>query len=141
MNAGDVRILWPLVVMAALTFAVFVAMFRTRVGEMRSKRISPQSIPTSRELGARLENVTGSDNLRNLFELPVLFYTLCLALYVSDSVTTAQLALAWTYVGLRVAHSAIHLTYNKVMHRFRAFAASALVLLLMWALFALQLGS
>ena len=43
------------------------------------------------------------------------------------------LGLAWTYVAARVLHSAIHCTYNTVMHRFRAFALSMLVLLVLWA--------
>ena len=35
-------------------------------------------------------------------------------------------------------HSAIHLTYNKVMHRLIPFAVSNLVLMAYWALFFLD---
>lgn len=41
-------------------------------------------------------------------------------------------ALAWTYVGLRTAHSAIHVTYNRVRDRLAAFAASNVVLIVLW---------
>jgi hypothetical protein len=74
-------------------------------------------------------------NLMNLLELPVLFYVACLALYVTHQVGTATLALAWIYVGLRLVHSMIHLTYNKVVHRLVPFAASNFVLLAIWLKF------
>ena len=41
--------------------------------------------------------------------------------------------LSWAYVGLRYVHSLVHCTYNRVMHRFIAYAASCLVLMLLWA--------
>ena len=48
--------------------------------------------------------------------------------------TRPAIALAWVYVGLRVVHSAIHLTYNNVMHRLIAFALSNAVLIALWGL-------
>ena len=50
-------------------------------------------------------------------------------------------ALAWTYVGLRVLHSAIQLNGNRVRWRFNAFAASTAVLLAIWALTAAELAA
>jgi len=47
-------------------------------------------------------------------------------------VALATLALAWSYVGLRIAHSAIHLTCNRVPHRLIAYAASNVVLVMLW---------
>jgi hypothetical protein len=70
----------------------------------------------------------------------VLFYVLCLALHVTASVTVPQLVLAWVFVALRVAHSLIHCTYNRVMHRFMVFVLGMLCLLAMWVLFAMQLA-
>ena len=50
-------------------------------------------------------------------------------------------ALAWLYVGLRIAHSVVHLTYNKVTHRMVPFAASVTVLVVMWIHLLLALPS
>jgi hypothetical protein len=133
-------IFWPVVALAALTFAVAVRMFVIRVGEMRSRRIHPQAVATSREAATQFQDVAAADNFRNLFELPVLFYVLCLALYVTDGVTALQLGLAWTFVALRCVHSLVHVTYNKVMHRFRAYALGLVVLMAMWITFALHLA-
>ena len=78
-------------------------------------------------------------NYMNLLELPVLFYVVCLSLFVTGQVTTTSVRLAWVYVALRLVHSVVHLTYNDVRHRGLAFAASNLVLLAMWVGFFLAL--
>jgi hypothetical protein len=75
-----------------------------------------------------------NSNLMNLFEAPVLFYVVSLILYVSATASAQAIHLAWTYVALRVVHSAIHLTYNKDLHRFLVFAASNAVLVALWIL-------
>jgi hypothetical protein len=133
-------ILWPMIVQAGLTFAVAIRMYLVRIAEMRARRISPDSIATSRAAAERLENTSAADNYRNLFELPVLFYAICLALYVTDLVTPVQLALGWTFCGLRIAHSLVHVTYNRVMDRFRVFILGMICVFAMWALFAVQLA-
>ncbi|HEY1613445.1 MAG TPA: MAPEG family protein [Rhizomicrobium sp.] len=74
-------------------------------------------------------------NYMNLLELPLLFYVLCLAQYVTAQVGMVTLVLAWVYVALRALHSLIHLTRNNVMHRLVVFAASNVVLGTMWVLF------
>jgi hypothetical protein len=79
-------------------------------------------------------------NYMNLLELPMLFYAVCVALYVTLSVDPVAVALAWLYFVLRVAHSLVHLTYNNVFHRLGFYAASAVVLALMWLRFAMALS-
>jgi len=71
-------------------------------------------------------------NLMNLLEMPVLFYVACLSLYVTKRVDAPVVLLAWVYVGLRVVHSSIHLTYNRVRDRLIAYAASNVVLATIW---------
>lgn len=78
-------------------------------------------------------------NLMNLLEMPVLFYVVSLALYLTRQVDAGLVALAWSYVVLRLVHSAIHLTYNNVIHRLGAFALGNFVLLAIWICFAWRL--
>ncbi len=132
-------IFWPLVAQVVLVGAVAVRMYAARVAEMRTRRINPQSIATSRSAADALKDVAAADNFRNLFETPVLFFVVCCALAITDTVSLPQLVLAWTYVGLRAVHSLIHVTYNRVMHRFAAYLASVVCLFLMWGLFAYSL--
>lgn len=126
--------LLPLLAMVTLTFAVWVYMYVTRFAEIGRKKINPQDLDTHTRALALLTDSSGpASNLRNLFELPVLFYlavVLTLVLLVQD---VWLIALSWAFVLLRTAHSFIHCTYNNVLHRFTAYAASCVVLFLMWA--------
>lgn len=129
----------PAFAMVGLTFAVWLRLYVTRIGEMKRRRIHPQSIALSGQATARLEDTRAADNFRNLFELPVLFYVGLVVAAVTGLVTPVSLGLAWAFVLLRIVHSAIHCTYNKVMHRFASYLAGGVVLALLWAYLALSL--
>ena len=129
----DNPILLPMFAMVALTFVVWVRLYIVRVGEMRARRIHPQSVASSRERASQLDDTRASDNFVNLFEVPVLFYLLCLVLLVLQVDSTWFHYGAWLYVFLRVWHSLIQCTYNKVMHRFQVYVASSVVLIALWA--------
>jgi len=126
-------LLLPLLAQVALNFIVMISMYRTRIAEIKSKRIHPQQIRTSTRSKKYLtDSAPASDNYSNLFELPVLFYTailLTLILMVQDSILVV---LAWVFVTSRYLHSFIHVTYNQVMHRFMVFLFSSFVLLAYW---------
>jgi hypothetical protein len=77
-------------------------------------------------------------NYMNLLEMPVLFYIVCLLIYVTGGASQIMVIVAWLYVALRVVHSAIHLSYNRVIHRLIVFAASNFVLIALWVLAALK---
>lgn|SRR5690606_9809390 len=125
-------ILWPGVALVALTFAVAVVMYRRRIAEMVRERIHPQSVALSAQAAQRLSDSRASDNYRNLFELPVLFYFGIAAAAAAGVGDPWVLGLAWGFVALRAVHSAIQCTTNKVMHRFRAFMAGLMLLALFW---------
>ena len=132
-------IFWPAAAQVALSLAVMTRMYVVRFAEMRARRISPQDVATSRAATLRLDHVAAADNFRNLFEVPVLYFVICPVLYVTGSVTPTELALAWAFVLGRCLHSVIHLTYNRVTHRFAAFIVSTLCVYAMWLVFAAQL--
>ena len=135
----DARILAPAFAMVAITFVVWWRMFFTRVAQMKRERIHPQAVATSAQATAKLTDSRAADNFRNLFELPVLFYAALLVAAVTGQVGPVSLALAWIFVVLRIAHSAIQCSYNKVMHRFYAYVAGGMVLFALWAWLGLQL--
>ena len=125
-------ILFPVVALATLTFAVLmlIPVRRFRAGAAGQVKFDDFAYGESARVPAEVS--LPNRNMMNLLELPVLFYVACLTYYVTDSVNGVGLALAWTYVALRVAHSAIHVSYNRVRHRLFAFAASNLVLISLW---------
>lgn len=125
--------LLPMLAMVALTFVVWVYMYLTRMAEINRKRIHPQKLQQREQANALLTDSAGpANNLKNLFELPILFYVavlLTLILLIQDP---WLVALAWAYVLFRVVHSFIQCTYNNVMHRFTVYSASCIVLFLLW---------
>ncbi|MET3930605.1 MAPEG family protein [Lysobacter soli] len=125
-------IFMPAVAMVALTFVVWWRMYVVRIGQMKRERIHPQAVATSAQSSARLTDSCAADNFRNLFELPVLFYVALVVAAMTGQVNATTIALAWAFVLLRIVHSAIHCTYNKVMHRFYAYVAGGMALWLLW---------
>lgn len=136
---SNTALFWPAFVLVLLTFSVMVRMLMSRIAEMKSSKIDPQSISTSAQLAARMQDSRASDNFRNLFETPVAFYPALLFAYVTQQGSQLLVGLAWLYAALRIVHSIIQCSYNKVMHRFYVFFASIWVLLAIWVVLALGL--
>jgi hypothetical protein len=126
--------------MVGVTALVWFKLYADRLGEMRAKRIDPQALATARAAAGKLERTQAADNFRNLFEVPVLFYVLCIAIAANGGSTPGIVAAAWAYVGLRAVHSLVHVTYNRVVHRFLVYAGSTLLLFGMWAAFLVGLA-
>jgi hypothetical protein len=135
----EYSILLPPTALVVLTGFVWLRLGSDRLGEMRSRRIHPQQVATSKQMGETMQNVQSADHFRNLFEVPVLFYALCAFLAITKLTTLLLLACAWGYVVLRAAHTYVHLTSNKVVRRFQVFVASTIVLYVMWGIFAVRL--
>ena len=127
--------------MVLLTFFVGARMLYSRVQEMRRKRLHPQTAATAQTLAGRLENVQAADNFRNLFETPVLFYALVACAIAVSHVPPWLVIGAWCYFGLRIAHSLIHCTYNRVMHRLAMFMLSFGLLVALWVAYVLTLSN
>jgi hypothetical protein len=123
-------ILQPLFALIMLTAAVWVFMYVRRLAFILNNQIDPQRIATPEKLNAVIpaEINNSSNNLKNLFELPIIFYVLCLVLLATQRVDMIFLYSAWAYVGLRAIHSLIHCTFNVVNLRFAAYFLSSLVL-------------
>ncbi len=120
-------LLLPLLAMVGLSLLVWVRLYVVRVREMKRSRIDPQRLAGSADKGL-LKDTRASDNFSNLFEVPVLFYALVLATIANGIHDPSLLVLAWAFVALRAVHSAVQCSYNRVMHRFSAYATATLVL-------------
>jgi hypothetical protein len=119
----------PFFTVMLLTLIVWFYMYARRIPFLQSSRTDLKTLTPS-EL-ARISPAAvanPSDNLKNLFELPTLFYGVVLYLFVTHSVDPAYLIAAWIFAAFRIAHSAVHCTINIVLLRFRLYALSALAL-------------
>ncbi len=119
----------PFLVLMGLTLLVWLFMFAKRIPFLNSVDIEPDELTPAKLAEISPPSVTNpSDNLKNLFEMPVLFYALALYLYVVGQVDNVHLIAAWLFVAFRAAHSAVHCTVNAVMVRFAFYALSSLAL-------------
>ena len=116
-----------MLVMFVLTFVVWVYMYAKRIPFITQNELGPDELKPARFAELSPPAVANpSDNLKNLFEMPVLFYAMCLYLHVSGQVDGIYIAAAWAFTALRIVHSAVHCTVNVVIVRFWIyFAASA----------------
>lgn len=130
----------PMLSLMLLTMVVWFWLYVKRIGYMQRQKIDPQRLFSRVQLLQVLpDNIQApANNLNNLLELPIVFYALCLLNSQQHEVSSLLVYLAWAYVALRVIHSLIHCSYNKVMHRFTAYALSSMVL---WAMLVVTLFS
>lgn len=129
------EILQPFLAMLALTLVVWFYMYYRRLTFLFANNIDPQSLTSRDEAAAVYPPAVSypSDNLKNLFELPVLFYAVCLYLFVTASVDSLHVATAWVFVAFRSLHSAVHCSINIVKLRFGVYAVAAIALWFMIA--------
>jgi hypothetical protein len=127
------QVVWPAFALFALTMLQVARLARMRFSAAREGRVDPRYYKVFRGEGEPPELAAMSRNVVNLYEMPTLFYA-GTAIAVAAGQSGALLAgLGWAYVALRSLHTAIHVTSNKVLWRFRAFAASWFVLIAYWA--------
>src|SRR5215470_16724539 len=130
-------ILAPLFVLVALTFALMIWMGALRIAVVRRGEVRVRDISLGQSnWPPRVQQI--SNCYHNQFQLPMLFYVLTILALFLRKADLLFVVMAWIFVLLRIVHGAIHVTSNHVGHRFRAFAAGAVVLLLMWLIFALR---
>ncbi|CAF1150368.1 unnamed protein product [Rotaria sordida] len=107
----QLRIFGPFFATMLLTIVVWVYMYIRRIHFISSMNLRPEQLIRPGEL-ARISPPAvsnPSDNLKNLFEVPVLFYALSIYLYITKQVDTTYVVAAWIFFVFRVLHSSIHL--------------------------------
>ena len=122
---GAVLVLWTLIML--------VWMATTRLPALKAAGIDMSKAVGGR--GQDLETVLPanvnwkSHNYSHLVEQPTLFYAVVGILAILGQVSAVAVALAWTYVVIRIAHSLVQVTSNRIALRFPLFLASTLALL------------
>ena len=120
----------PFLAMMFLTLLVWVYLFIRRISFITSQKISSQdlSVPGTLAQISPPSVSNPSDNFKNLFEIPVLFYVLVLYLFITQQVDNVYVNAAWIFVAFRALHSAVHCTFNLIMLRFYLYLMAALTL-------------
>jgi hypothetical protein len=124
--------LTPLLALIVWTFVIWFWMYATRLPAMRAAKLDPARIKRKEELDVLPVGVKQiADNYAHLHEQPTIFYALAIYSHLADMADPINVALAWTYVGIRIVHSLIQCTWNFVPVRFLVFNLGTLVLIAM----------
>ena len=126
-------ILLPVVALAGWTMVMWAWMYATRLPAMSARKLDPNAladdpdVTLDRVLPARVQ--WKAHNYNHLHEAPTVFYAVAIVLAIIGQGDGINAWLGWGYVGLRVMHSLIQATVNRVMWRFAVFVLSSLVLI------------
>ncbi|RCU49249.1 MULTISPECIES: MAPEG family protein [Corallincola] len=124
--------LYPMFAMVMLTMLVLVYMAVIRVRSVANKQVDAKYFRLMEGDGLPRHVAQAGRHVANLFETPVLFYAAGILTIVMNLSGTLTIALGWAYVGCRLVHAAIHLTYNHPLHRMLAFVLSLLCIMGLW---------
>ena len=125
-------ILTPALALTVWSLIMLLWLYATRIPAIQKAGIDPKSAQAPGSLDALPARVRWvDDNYNHLMEQPTIFYALVFYTYLAGQQDHWNIAIAWTYVALRVAHSLVQATVNLVMVRFSIFALSSVVLMVL----------
>jgi hypothetical protein len=134
MDLVNMEILKPVVVLAGWTMVMWLWMYATRLPAMTAAKVNPDDLvkgSPKKTLDDVLPHTVQwkAHNYNHLHEAPTVFYAVALVLAIIGQGSGLNATIAWAYVGLRVIHSLVQVTINKVVLRFSLFALSSLCLI------------
>jgi hypothetical protein len=126
-------VLGAVLVLVVWSLIVWVWMYATRIPAMQAAKVNPDDARHPGSLDALPSTVRQvADNYNHLMEQPTIFYALAFYTVLVNDNSSLAVTLAWAYVALRVVHSLIQCTINRVTLRFLVFSLATLVLMA-WA--------
>ena len=128
--APATEMLAPAIALVLWTAVIWAWMYATRIPAIVRARMELDPMaPRGEQMATLPARVRWkADNYNHLMEQPTIFYPVVLVLAVLGDASTASVALAWSYVGLRVVHSLQQSLVNAIRVRFALFAVSSIVL-------------
>ncbi|BBN83411.1 membrane protein [Pseudoalteromonas sp. A25] len=138
-SSPDKIVIISMLLQVFLTFSVMIVMGRRRFAAAREGSLQIHDFKTMQLNHAPEQVLLASRNFENQFEIPVLFYVVCLLAMHLNTTSWFFAICALLFVLSRVAHSVVHLTYNKVRARFRLFLLGCTFIVIQWLALAVTL--
>ena len=139
MVSSAYEMFYPMLALFIWTFLIMLRNAQVRVGAVLKGQLTNEYFELFRGGEPSDVMLKTQNQFHNLMEVPPLFYIVGLGIIVTGKTDSLFLLLAWSYVGLRIGHSLVHLSINKVPLRFFFFGFSNLVLLALWVRLGLRL--
>ena len=129
---SNTAILYPCFAMALITLYISIRLTVLRHIAVLRDGLNPSFFKHNRGGKPPEYLLRSEDHYVNIYEQPVLFYVVCILIYISGQADPFLLGLAWAYIGSRILHGIVHLHYNRITWRRNAFYLSSLVLFSQW---------
>lgn len=126
------HIFWPVLAQVLLTLVLFIVLGARKAKAIKAGKVNREQAALDNRVWPEYV-VKVSNNIANQFEVPILFYILCVVLYSINAAGTVAIVLAWLFVASRYAHAWVHVRSNYVPVRMRLFMVGCVVLLSMLA--------
>ena len=125
--------LMPALALVIWTLIMLIVMYKRRIPAMNAISKRTQDFIDDPALGNKMPASArwAADNFNHLHENPTIFYALMFIIFLMDKVTPLALYCAWAHVIIRVIHSLVQITSNKVVLRFGLFILSYIFLVIM----------
>jgi hypothetical protein len=126
-------ILQPVVALAGWTMVMWLWMYATRIPAMNAAKVDLDRL--ARDPEAKLDRLLPPEvqwkahNYNHLHEAPTVFYAVAIVIAILGQGDGLNAKLGWAYLALRIVHSLVQATVNKVVVRFVVLALSCVVLL------------
>ncbi len=130
--------IWPMIAHAFLVFGLYFLLSNRRVRAVRAGTAKVDQFKENRE--EPFESLLIHNNLKNQFELPLLFHVVCLLLYLTTADNVVTALLAWGFVLSRYVHSYVHITSNRLRHRRPIWITGFFILIALWIWLAVWLA-
>lgn len=127
---SNTAIFWPLIIQTGLIYAIYLVASGRRQRAVRAGKV--RAVEFKVPMIEPEPSATAIRNLINQFELPFLFYVVCVVLYMVNGVNYPVLFLAWVFVASRICHSYVHITSNDVRKRRPLFILGYVVNAMLW---------
>lgn len=115
-----------------LVYVIAFLTVRARVQAVRNRKISINYFKLMQGEEVPDTVIKTTRHFNNMFEMPVLYFVVC-SLYLALNIDSQiALYLAWMFLGFRIVHAYIHITYNNSMHRLGAFMGGNVCILVLW---------
>jgi hypothetical protein len=134
------HIFWPVLAQVLLTLVMFIVLGARKAKAIRAGKVNREQAALDNRVWPEYV-VKVSNNIANQFEVPMLFYILCVVLFSINAAGTVAIVLAWLFVASRYAHAWVHVGSNYVPVRMRLFMVGCVILLSMLAVAASKLAA
>lgn len=130
-------ILQPVVALAAWTMVMWLWLYATRIPALSAAKVDPEELVNDPSI--TLDTLLPpqvqwkAHNYNHLHEAPTVFYAVAVVLAIIGQGDGLNAQVGWAYVALRVVHSLIQATVNKVPLRFGVFTLSSFCLMFLVA--------